>query len=74
MASTIVVLAFEGSGAAEGLLINLRDMEKRGLLKLDDAVIASRGARATDVQIGQASAIGVPAATGELKIDQTASR
>jgi uncharacterized membrane protein len=74
MASRIVVLAFEGAGAAEGMLVNVRDMEKRGLLKLDDAVVASRGPRATDIQINQASMIGVPAAGSQLQIDQTDSR
>jgi uncharacterized membrane protein len=74
MASKIVVLAFEGAGAAEGMLENVRDMEKRGLLKLDDAVVASRGPRATDVQINQASLIGVPAAGSQLEIEQTDSR
>ena len=74
MASRIVVLAFEGAGAAEGMLVNIRDMEKRGLLKLDDAVVASRGPRATDIQINQASMIGVPAAGSQLQIDQTNSR
>ena len=74
MASRIVVLAFEGAGAAEGMLVNIRDMEERGLLKLDDAVVASRGPRATDIQINQASMIGVPAAGSQLQIDQTDSR
>jgi uncharacterized membrane protein len=45
MASRIVVLSFEGVGTAHGVLDNLRDMERRGLLKLDDAVIASRAPR-----------------------------
>ena len=32
MASRIVVLAFEGAGAAEGMLENIRGMEERGLI------------------------------------------
>jgi uncharacterized membrane protein len=74
MASTIVVLAFEGSGTAEGMLENLRDMESRGLLKLEDAVVAWRGATASDAQISQASVVGIAPATSGLQIDQTDSR
>jgi uncharacterized membrane protein len=73
MASKLVVLAFEGAGAAEGMLVNIKDMEQRGLLKLEDAVVASRGPRASDVQINQASFLGVPTPSNQLVIDQTAS-
>ena len=45
MPSQIVVLSFEGAGTAAGVLDNLRDMERRGLLRLDDAVVASRPPR-----------------------------
>jgi uncharacterized membrane protein len=45
MPSQIVVLSFEGAGTASGVLENLRDMERRGHLKLDDAVVASRAPR-----------------------------
>jgi uncharacterized membrane protein len=43
MASRLVVLGFEGIDTASGVLANIRDMEKRGIIKLEDAVVAQRG-------------------------------
>src|SRR5262245_23524117 len=42
MASNLVVLSFEGADTAQGMLDNLRDMQARGLLELEDAVVAYR--------------------------------
>ena len=42
MASNLVVLSFEGADAAQGMLDNVRDMQARGLLELEDAVVAYR--------------------------------
>jgi uncharacterized membrane protein len=42
MASQLVVLGFDGENTAEGMLDNFYDMQKRGVLQLEDAVIASR--------------------------------
>jgi uncharacterized membrane protein len=52
MPSQIVVLSFEGAGTAAGVLDNLRDMERRGLLRLDDAIVASRPPREVIVADG----------------------
>ena len=43
MASQLVVLAFEGRETADGMLANFRDMQDRGILKLEDAIVATRG-------------------------------
>jgi uncharacterized membrane protein len=43
MASNLVVLSFEGADTAHGMLENVRDMQARGLLQLEDAVVAYRG-------------------------------
>jgi uncharacterized membrane protein len=40
--SRIVVLAFEGEETADGMIDNFADMEARGIIGLDDAVIVSR--------------------------------
>jgi hypothetical protein len=52
MPSEIVVLSFDGAGTAGGVPDNLhlRDMERRGLLRLDDAVVASRPPRDADAR------------------------
>ena len=55
MASRLVVLRFEGEHTAEGMLENVRDMQERGLLELEDAVVASRG-QSTEVEIKQTDA------------------
>jgi len=43
MTSKIVVLGFEGQYFAEGMLETFQDMQERGLLELEDAVVVSRG-------------------------------
>ena len=43
MASRLVVLGFDGIDTASGVLLNIREMEKRGIIALEDAVIAQRG-------------------------------
>ena len=53
MAGKIVVLAFEGEHTADGMLDNFLDMEKRGLLVLEDVVVAVRPARSTEVRLEQ---------------------
>lgn len=53
MASQIVALAFDGVETAEGILDNVIDMQQRGLLKLDDAVVLSRPAGTSEVQVKQ---------------------
>jgi uncharacterized membrane protein len=52
MASQLVVLAFEGESTAEGMWNNFKDMQERGLIQLEDAVIVSRG-QSTEVTIKQ---------------------
>ena len=39
MTSQLVVLGFDGEATAEGMLANFKDMQDRGILKLEDAVI-----------------------------------
>jgi uncharacterized membrane protein len=55
MASQIVVLGFDGEETAEGMFENFMDMQKRGLIQLEDAVIASRG-HTTEVRVQQTDA------------------
>jgi uncharacterized membrane protein len=52
MASELVVLTFEGEQTAEGMLDNLKEMQERGLLHLEDAVLVSRG-QSTEVRVQQ---------------------
>ncbi len=44
MTSKIIVLGFEGEYVAEGLLESIEEMQKEGLIELEDAVTAQRGA------------------------------
>jgi len=89
MPSEIVVLAFEGAETAAGVLDNLRDMERRGLLKLDDAVVASRPPREEESaapgsseppgslflqNVGTASRGAIGARTDPVQIRQTDAR
>lgn len=43
MTSTIIVLGFDRQYGAEGMLEHIEKLEQEGLIKLEDAVIASRG-------------------------------
>jgi uncharacterized membrane protein len=52
MASELVVLGFDGEGTAEGMLDNFKDMQARGLIQLEDAVVAARG-QSTEVHVQQ---------------------
>ena len=52
MTSQIVALAFEGEHLAEGMLKTIQSMQERGLLKVEDAVIASKGV-STHIEIKQ---------------------
>ena len=56
MASQLVVLGFDGEGTAEGMLVNFKDMQDRGIIKLEDAVVASRAPDTTEVHIEQTDA------------------
>jgi uncharacterized membrane protein len=64
MTSQLVVLGFDGEETAEGVFDNLEDMQQRGLLQLEDAVIVSRGQSAavqvkqTDSRRGRTAAAG----------------
>ena len=82
MASNLVVLSFEGANTAQGMLDNIRDMQARGLLKLEDAVVAYREPQAPKVtfeQLGSDLApmtaqIGARSGYSEPVIEQTDSR
>jgi uncharacterized membrane protein len=43
MESSIIVLGFDSASAAEGMLETFSNMQERGLITLEDAVVASRG-------------------------------
>jgi uncharacterized membrane protein len=75
MASKLVVLAFDGPDTASEMLINLREAEKQGVFKLDDAVIASRG-NSTSIVMGGSDNFGgySQAEKGQaVKVQQTQS-
>jgi uncharacterized membrane protein len=55
MASELVVLAFDGIDTADSMLDNFREMQERGIIKLEDAVVASRG-QSVDLEIHQTDA------------------
>ena len=82
MASNLVVLSFEGASTAQGMLDNIRDMQARGILELEDAVVAYREPQASKVEFEQLDHNLAPAATqmasqpgiNEPVIEQTDSR
>jgi uncharacterized membrane protein len=53
MTSKLVVLSFEGADSAKGMLDNVRDMQARGLLTLEDAVVAYREPNASNATFEQ---------------------
>lgn len=53
MTSNVTVLAFDDIGAAEAMLDNLRAWEEAGWIKVEDAVVVTRGASASTVEIKQ---------------------
>jgi uncharacterized membrane protein len=75
MASKLVVLAFDGPDTAATMMHNIRDLQAKGAIKLEDAVIASRG---NSTQILMGTADNFPGymqtpGTQDLKVQQTAS-
>jgi uncharacterized membrane protein len=62
MASKLVALAFEGQFTAEGMLDNLRALEQRGALQIEDAVMISRAAVGERLIMHPAGSMGGPAA------------
>lgn len=82
MASNLVVLSFEGADTAQGMLENVRDMQARGLLQLEDAVVAYREPDAPNVAVKQldgdvatiSTLIANQPALNEPVIEQTDSR
>jgi uncharacterized membrane protein len=55
MTSQLVVLGFQGEDTAEGVFNNLEDLQARGLLQLEDAVIVARG-QASNIRVTQTDA------------------
>jgi uncharacterized membrane protein len=76
MASTLMAIEFEGEYTARGLLDNLDKLQKEGVLKLDDAVIASRPAagQVMFTQLQEARPSGTSAGTPQAQVEQTDSR
>lgn len=56
MESNIVVLGFEGESTAEGMLETLMEMQERGLVTIEDAVVATRGP-GTNVEVKQTRSV-----------------
>jgi uncharacterized membrane protein len=56
MESNIVVLGFEGESTAEGMLSNIMEMQERGLVTIEDAVVATRGP-GTNVEVKQTRSV-----------------
>jgi len=56
MENNIIVLGFEGKSTAEDMLSVFEDMQDKGLIALDDAVIATRGA-GQNVEIKQTKSV-----------------
>jgi uncharacterized membrane protein len=54
--NNVIVLGFEGEFTAGGMLEALEDMQEKGILVIEDAVIASRGA-SKDVKIEQTQSV-----------------
>lgn len=76
MASTLIAIEFAGEHTARGLLDNLEQLQKEGVLKLDDAVVASRpgDAQVMFTQLQEARPTGVSAGNPQAQIEQTDSR
>jgi uncharacterized membrane protein len=74
MSSKLVAIAFEGQFTAEGLLDNLRSLEQRGALEIEDAVVISRAAVGEQLIMHPAGSMGGPAATvpgSPIDVNQT---
>ena len=56
MESNIVVLGFEGESTAEDMLSTFMDMQERGVVTIEDAVIATRGP-STNVEVKQTRSV-----------------
>jgi uncharacterized membrane protein len=82
MTSNLVVLSFEGADTAKGMLDNVRDMQERGLLTLEDAVVAYREPNASNATFQQLDGdlaaapaqLGVRTGLNDPVIKQTDSR
>ncbi|MCG8352137.1 MAG: DUF1269 domain-containing protein [Chloroflexales bacterium] len=77
MTSQLVILAFDGAHAATTMLDAVRSMEQRGLLEIDDAVVAMRPAASEMLfNAGSVSAqpVAVSVSNPEVEITQTDSR
>jgi uncharacterized membrane protein len=56
MESNMIVLGFEGENTAETMLGNFQSMQEKGLITIEDAVIASRGV-GQNVEIRQTQSV-----------------
>lgn len=77
MASKLVVLVFEGAQTADGMLHLFEDLQEKGLIKLEDAVVASRGTPGVIATVASSDTGPKPTdapAGGEVEIRQTDSR
>jgi uncharacterized membrane protein len=80
MAGKLVVLAFDGASTAETVMDAIKDMQRRGLIELEDAVVVSRAPHAERVHmVAQANpdsgmAMYRQGPSAEVEIKQTDSR
>lgn len=75
MASKLVVLAFDGQYMAEGMLDVLKQLQERGALELEDAVVVSRPARSEQLLINPIGSMAgaptvAPSTAAEIKQTQ----
>jgi len=56
MAGKLVVLGFDGASTAETVMGSIADMQQRGLIELEDAVVASRASHTDQVHMVAAGA------------------
>ena len=74
MAAKLVVLGFEGAGTAAGMLDTINEMQQRGVLKLEDAVVASREAATETVKLDDAGMTMRQGYTPDVEIKQTKNK
>ena len=77
MSSKLVAVFFEGQHTAAGMLDTLRELERRGALSIEDAVVVSRAAVSEQLVLHPAGISGGPATVipgSPVDVDQTTYR
>ena len=71
MASDLVVFAFEGQFTAQNMLDDFEEMQQKGLVQIEDAVVASRAPRIDEIVVTmRSSEMGVDPTPASVSLTQ----